>query len=74
MPELVETLDELAEEKKYVDIQVCPKCKNPLIRRVSSMLGDMSGHMGLFRLTMNVVGEIGQCLKQPISPQQSETL
>jgi uncharacterized protein with PIN domain len=46
LPELVETLDELAKEKKYVDIQVCPKCKSPLVRRVGSMVGDMSAHMG----------------------------
>ena len=46
LPELVEALDELEKEKKYVDIQVCPKCKSPLVRRVGSMTGDMSAHMG----------------------------
>jgi len=46
LPELVEALEELEKEKKYVDIQVCPKCKSPLVRRVGSMVGDMSGHMG----------------------------
>jgi len=46
-PELVEALEELEKERKYVDIQVCPKCKSPLVRRVGSMTGDMSGHMGL---------------------------
>ena len=46
-PELMKGLEELEKEKKYVDIQVCPKCKSPLVRRVGSMLGDMSGHMGL---------------------------
>jgi uncharacterized protein with PIN domain len=46
MPQLVEALDELKKEKKYVDIQVCPKCKSPLVRRVGSMVGDMSAHMG----------------------------
>jgi len=45
-PELMKGLEELEEEKKYVDIQVCPKCKSPLIRRVGSMTGDMSAHMG----------------------------
>jgi len=45
-PELVEALEELEKERKYVDIQVCPKCKGPLVRRVGSMTGDMSGHMG----------------------------
>jgi hypothetical protein len=46
LPELVEALAELEKEKKYVDIQVCPKCKSPLVRRVGSMVGDMSAHMG----------------------------
>jgi Zn finger protein HypA/HybF involved in hydrogenase expression len=46
LPELVQALDELEKEKKYVDIQVCPKCKSPSVRRVSSMVGDMSAHMG----------------------------
>jgi uncharacterized protein with PIN domain len=46
-PELVKALEELEKERKYVDIQVCPKCKGPLVRRVGSMTGDISGHMGL---------------------------
>ena len=46
-PELVAALEELEKERKFVDIQVCPKCKGPLVRRVGSMTGDMSGHMGL---------------------------
>jgi hypothetical protein len=46
-PELMKGLEELEKEKKYVDIQVCPKCKSPLVRRVGSMAGDMSAHMGL---------------------------
>ena len=47
LPELVETLEKLGREKKYVDIQVCPKCKSPLVRRVGSLAGDMSAHLGL---------------------------
>ncbi len=46
LPQLVEALGELEKEKKYVDIQVCPKCKSPLVRRVGSMVGDMSAHLG----------------------------
>ena len=46
-PELVEALEELEKERKYVDIQVCPNCKSPLVRRVGSMTRDMSGHIGL---------------------------
>jgi RNase P subunit RPR2 len=45
-PELIKGLEELEKEKKYVDIQVCPKCKSPLVRRVGSMTGDMSAHLG----------------------------
>jgi ssDNA-binding Zn-finger/Zn-ribbon topoisomerase 1 len=47
LPELVEALDELEKERKYVDVQVCPNCKSPKVRRVGSMKGDMSAHMGL---------------------------
>lgn len=46
LPQLVEALDELEKEKKYVDVQVCPKCKSPIVRRVSSMVGGMSAHLG----------------------------
>jgi RNase P subunit RPR2 len=45
-PELMKGLEELEKEKKHVDIQVCPKCKSPLVRRVGSMTGDVSAHMG----------------------------
>jgi RNase P subunit RPR2 len=45
-PELVKGLEELEKEKKYVDIQICPKCRSPLVRRVGSMTGDMSAHVG----------------------------
>jgi predicted RNA-binding Zn-ribbon protein involved in translation (DUF1610 family) len=47
LPELVEVLEELEKEKKYVDIQICPRCKSPKVRRVKSTEGDMLGHMGL---------------------------
>ena len=47
LPELVKALDELEKEKKYVDIQVCPKCKSPLVRRVGSAVGDVFSHMGI---------------------------
>ena len=47
LPELVEVLEELEKEKKYVDIQICPHCKSPKVRRVKSMEGDVLGHMGL---------------------------
>jgi len=46
LPELFKRLAELEKEKKYVDIQVCPKCKSPLVRQVGSMVGNMSTHIG----------------------------
>ena len=46
LPQLVEALDELEKKKKYADIQVCPECKSPLVRRVGSVVGDMSAHLG----------------------------
>lgn len=46
LPELVQVLEELQKEKKYVDIQVCPHCKSPKVRRVKSIEGDVLGHMG----------------------------
>jgi RNase P subunit RPR2 len=45
--ELLEVLQELEKEEKYVDVQICPHCKSPRVRRVRSMNGDMSGHIGL---------------------------
>ena len=47
LEELVEVLDELEKEKKYVDVQICPHCKSAKVRRVKSMQGDALGHMGL---------------------------
>jgi len=45
--ELLDTLEELEKDKKYVDVQICPRCKSPKIHRVGTMSGDMSGHLGL---------------------------
>ena len=45
--ELLEVLEELEKEEKYVDVQICPHCKSPRVRRVRAMDGDMYGHIGL---------------------------
>ena len=45
--DLIEGLEELERKQKHVDIQICPKCMSHRIHRVGSMIGDMSGHMGL---------------------------
>ena len=47
LKELVEVLEELKKEKKYVDVQVCSHCKSPKVRRVKSMEGDVLGHLGV---------------------------
>jgi len=47
IPELLSVLEELEKEGKYVDLQVCPRCKSPRVRRVKAMGGDMSGHIGM---------------------------
>ncbi|MBN1784353.1 MAG: hypothetical protein JW815_01255 [Candidatus Bathyarchaeota archaeon] len=47
LSELIEVLEELEKEKKYVDVQICPHCKSGKVHRVNSMQGDALGHMGL---------------------------
>ena len=44
--EVTQALEELEKQGTRLDIQVCPKCKSPLVRRVGSMVGDMFSHMG----------------------------
>ena len=43
---LAERLDELRKKEKYVDVAVCPRCKSVNLRRVKSMVGDSTGHLG----------------------------
>jgi hypothetical protein len=57
LPELVERLEELEKEKKYVDIQVCLKCKSPFVHQVGNMGGDTSAHIGFTPPTF----ECGEC-------------
>jgi len=45
--ELLGVLEELEKEGKRVDVQVCPRCKSPRVRKVRAMSGDMSGHLGI---------------------------
>jgi len=45
--ELIKVLEDLEREGKLVDIQICPKCKSPKVRRVGTMSGDLWGHMGI---------------------------
>jgi transposase-like protein len=45
--EVTEALDELEKQGNRVEIQVCPKCKSPRVRRAKSTGGDMWGNMGM---------------------------
>lgn len=45
--ELPAILEELEKEGEHVDVQVCPRCKSPRVRRVKTLNGDLWGHMGI---------------------------
>jgi hypothetical protein len=45
--EVAQALEELENQGILLDIQVCPKCKSPKIRRAKSTGGDMWGHIGM---------------------------
>ena len=45
--EVTQVLEELEKQGKRVDIQVCPKCKSPRVRRAKSTGGDMWSHVGM---------------------------
>ena len=47
LPALVEALEELGKQGKFVDVQICPRCKSAKIRRVGSMSGDVAEHMAI---------------------------
>ena len=45
--ELIEFLQELEAAKKFIEVQVCPKCKGPKVKRVGAQTGDLWGNMGI---------------------------
>jgi hypothetical protein len=45
-PELLKLLEELEKEGKFADIQVCLRCKSARVKRMLTMEGDMSSHLG----------------------------
>ncbi len=45
--EVTEALDELEKQGKRLEIQVCPRCKSPRVKRAKSTGGDMWGHLGM---------------------------
>jgi RNase P subunit RPR2 len=47
LAELVTVLEELEKKGKFVEVQICPKCKSPKVHRVKTMSGDLWSHMGI---------------------------
>jgi len=45
--EVTEALEEIEKQGVRLDIQVCPKCKSPRVRRTKSTDGDMWGHLAM---------------------------
>ena len=45
--EVTQALEELEKKGVHLDIQVCPKCKSPRVRRAKSSGGDMWAHLGM---------------------------
>ncbi|MCW4009486.1 MAG: hypothetical protein NWF05_02560 [Candidatus Bathyarchaeota archaeon] len=45
--EVTEALEELKKQGNRIDIQVCPRCKSPKVRRAKSTGGDMWAHIGM---------------------------
>jgi hypothetical protein len=45
--EVAQALEELEKQGVVLDIQVCPKCKSPRVRRAQSTGGDMWAHIGM---------------------------
>jgi len=46
LAELVKVLEELEKKGILVEVQECPKCKSPRVRRVKTMSGDLWSHLG----------------------------
>jgi hypothetical protein len=44
---VADALEELEKQGVELDIQVCPKCKSPKVRRAQSTGGDMWAHLGM---------------------------
>ncbi|MGD6932720.1 MAG: hypothetical protein ACQCN5_00750 [Candidatus Bathyarchaeia archaeon] len=45
--EVTEALEELEKQGTHLEIQVCPRCKSPRVRKAKSTGGDMWGHIGM---------------------------
>ena len=45
--EVTKALEELEKQGNQVEIQVCPRCKSPKVKRAKSTGGDMWAHIGM---------------------------
>jgi len=45
-PELLKLLEDFEKEGKIADFQICPRCKSARVKRVHTMEGDMTSHLG----------------------------
>jgi hypothetical protein len=45
--DIAEVLEELDKQGIQLDIQVCPRCKSPKVKRAQSTGGDMWAHIGM---------------------------
>ncbi len=45
--DVAEVLEELDQQGIQLDIQVCPRCKSPKVKRAQSTGGDMWAHIGM---------------------------
>jgi lysyl-tRNA synthetase class I len=45
-PELLKILEEMEKAGRFAEIPICPRCESARVRRVRTMEGDMSSHLG----------------------------
>jgi hypothetical protein len=45
--DLIAFLEELEKTKEYLEVQICPKCKSPKVKRSGTQEGDLWSHMGI---------------------------
>ncbi len=43
----IKVTEALEKQGEHLEIQVCPKCKSPKVRRAKSQSGDMWSHLGI---------------------------
>ena len=46
LQKIKQRLDELKKKGLLIDVPICPECKSVNLQRITSSMGDMSGHLG----------------------------